>query len=262
MPRALLLDLDETLMPDQASNMAAFAATAGAAVNCYGTLDGPTLATAAQARARQLWRAAPSHTYCMGIGISPSEGLWSRFEGEDADTRSLRVLSVNYRRETWRFALAEQDVADSQLADELAERFGTERRARCEVFADAHSSLSDLARSYALGIVTNGAGCLQREKLAASGLQDYFDVVVVSGEFGAGKPEASIFRHAMAQLDSEPDRTVMIGDSLPRDIDGATAAGLGAIWVNRTGRRRARRHAGVVEIAALTDLRTALDVVV
>jgi FMN phosphatase YigB (HAD superfamily) len=45
----------------------------------------------------------------------------------------------------------------------------------------------------------NGASCLQREKLATAGLEDYFDTVVVSAELGVGKPDPSIFEHALDQ---------------------------------------------------------------
>ena len=95
-----------------------------------------------------------------------------------------------------------------------------------------------MRESHAFALVTNGASCLQREKLVASGLSDYFDVVVVSAEFGAAKPDASIFRHALDQLGSDDKSAVMVGDSLSRDVNGAIAAGLGAVWVNRFGRSR------------------------
>jgi hypothetical protein len=82
-----------------------------------------------------------------------------------------------------------------------------------------------------MAVVTNGASCLQREKLAASGLEERFDAVVVSGELGVGKPDAAMFRHALA-------------------------AGLGAVWINRFGAPGGRD--GVPGIASLAELRGAL----
>ena len=102
-----------------------------------------------------------------------------------------------------------------------------------------------------MAVVTNGAACLQREKLAASGLERHFDAVVVSGELGVGKPDPSVFRHALELLGA--DGGVMIGDSLDRDIDGALAAGLDAVWINRFGSGPGRD--GVPEISSLAELR-------
>ena len=83
--------------------------------------------------------------------------------------------------------------------------------------------------------MTNGESCLQREKLDASGLAGYFDVLAVSGDIGAGKPDPAIFRHALGELGVRPQHAMMVGDSLRKDVDGALAAGLNAIWLNRSG---------------------------
>jgi putative hydrolase of the HAD superfamily len=153
--------------------------------------------------------------------------------------QALRDWFPTYRREAWRLALADQGLDDPQLAEELGEHFARERRARHEVFADAAEVLGQVQESYSLALVTNGAACLQREKLAASGLSEFFEVVVVSADVGAAKPDALIFEHVLSRLGATADGAVMIGDSIPKDIDGALAAGLGAVWVNRDGGRPA-----------------------
>lgn len=257
MKRALLFDLDETLMVEEPAAVAAFTATAQFAATRY-ELDSELLASGARTRARELWYAAPTHGYCKRVGISSWEGLWCRFDGDGADLGALREWSPTYRRESWRLALADQGVDDPALAAELAERFGEERRARHEVFADAAETLAGLAESRPLAVLTNGAGCLQREKLAASGLGDFFQSVVVSADLGAAKPDAAVFRHALGQLGVEGGDAVMVGDSIAKDIDGALAAGLGAVWVNRNGHSAPTDRADVVEISTLSDLPEAL----
>ena len=133
-------------------------------------------------------------------------------------------------------------------------------RARYEVFDDVVATLSELRESYALALVTNGASCLQRDKLAASGLSDYFDAVVVSADLGIAKPAAAPFTHARSLLRVAARATIMVGDSLSRDVDGAIAAGLGAVWLNRSGRTRPEDRPELVEIASLTALRSVLSV--
>ena len=127
-------------------------------------------------------------------------GLWCRYEGDGRNTRELRDWSSTYRRQTWRLALAEQGIEDHSLAEELGERFPLERRARPEVFPDVEAVLQELSAAYVLGVISNGASCLQREKLRASGLGDYFKVVVVSADVGAAKPDESVFRRALAEF--------------------------------------------------------------
>jgi phosphoserine phosphatase len=182
---ALLLDLDDTLVVDAGVAQAAFEATAAAAAERQ-PVDPGALAGDARAHARELWRAAPEAARCRRIGMSSWEGLWCRYEGDGL--ASTRDWAERYRRETWQRALAAQGVEDDGLATELAERFAAERRARNEAFADAAPALEELHREHPLALVTNGASCLQREKLAASGLADRFDVVVVSGDLGLGSP--------------------------------------------------------------------------
>jgi putative hydrolase of the HAD superfamily len=213
------------------------------------------LAIGARARARELWYAAPTHAFCLRVGISSWEGLWCRFEGEEPDVRRLRAWSPTYRREAWRLALADQGIEDASSAEELGDRFVVERRARYEVFDDVVPALSELKGSYAVALVTNGASCLQRDKLAASGLSEFFDAVVVSADLGVAKPDASIFAHARSQLRAAGRATIMIGDSLTRDVDGALAAGLGAVWLNRSGRARPDHRPDLIELASLTALR-------
>src|SRR5207247_8595962 len=111
-----------------------------------GGVEPAALARRARARARELWRAAPTFPYCQRIGISSWEGMWCRFEGKRAELRALRAWAPEYRGATWRRALADQDVVDDELAAELGERFGVERRARHETFADLGAALDALRR--------------------------------------------------------------------------------------------------------------------
>ena len=253
MERALLFDLDDTLVVEEPAAVAAFQATAQVA-GARHDLDVQALAAAARSRARELWYAAPTHPYCMRVGISSWEGLWCRFDGEEPETARLREWSPTYRLKAWELALADQGVNDAELAGTLGERFGLERRSRHETFTDAQACLEELRDSYLLALATNGADCLQQEKLAASGLSEFFDVVVVSAQVGVGKPDASIFRHALSLLGCDEQDAVMVGDSLARDVDGAIAAGLRGVWVNRSQSQRPADRPDLLEITTLSDL--------
>jgi putative hydrolase of the HAD superfamily len=68
-----------------------------------------------------------------------------------------------------------------------------------------------------------------RAQLAHAGLADLVDAAVFSSEVGWRKPSPHIFAAALHALGATADRTVMVGDHVRNDIDGAHAAGLRAI---------------------------------
>ncbi len=106
-----------------------------------------------------------------------------------------------------------------------------------------------------VGLITNGASDIQRTKLDALGIEDWFNVIVVSGEVGKAKPDASIFEVALNELGLEPHDVWHIGDNLEADVAGAKAAGLTAVWLNRSGRlRRESDTEPHIEIRTLSQL--------
>jgi len=252
MRRALLFDLDETLVVDQRVATEAFEATARvAAERC--AVDPRRLAQGARARARALWHAGPELPYRQRIGMSSWEGLWCRFEGDGPQARALARWAPSYRRETWGLALADQGIGRGSLSEELGAQFGLERRARHEVFDDVAPALDALAGEWFFAIVTNGASCLQREKLAGSGLADRFGVVVASGDLGIGKPEREIYDRALALLGVDRSNAVMVGDSHTNDVAGAREAGLAAVWLDRDA-KGGREEQAIASLAALPAL--------
>ncbi len=65
------------------------------------------------------------------------------------------------------------------------------------------------------------------------GIEQMFDVVVISGEVGVAKPDASVFAFALHKLGVEKENAWHVGDSLRTDVAGALGAGLTAVWLNR-----------------------------
>jgi putative hydrolase of the HAD superfamily len=86
-----------------------------------------------------------------------------------------------------------------------------------------------------IGVITNNTVTEQKEKLATFGFAPHVDVLVTSEEAGVAKPDPQIFRLALERLACEPYEAVMIGDAWVQDILGATSAGIRALWLNRNG---------------------------
>ena len=69
------------------------------------------------------------------------------------------------------------------------------------------------------------------------GLNQYFDIVVLSYESGLLKSDPKMFELALKKLKVKKSEAVMVGDSIESDIRGAQAAGIRAILIDRRGVR-------------------------
>jgi len=116
---------------------------------------------------------------------------------------------------------------DRTLGSRVAARFLAESQASFEV---NEPMLERLARRHRLGIVSNFYGNLPTVCDNAR-VRKHFGVIVDSAQIGLLKPDPRIFLAAVEALGVGADRTVMVGDSLARDMAGARAAGMAHIWL-------------------------------
>ncbi|MBW2624283.1 MAG: HAD family hydrolase [Deltaproteobacteria bacterium] len=255
MLKAILFDLDDTLVVEEASAQASFLAACGLAKERYG-IDPEILSASVRKRARELWRTSQAFGYCLALGASSWEGLWARFLGNGPALEYLRQWAPEYRRLSWSRALSDHGISDSALADELAKAYIHERRNRHIVFPDVEDVLNGLKEAYRLALITNGLIDIQHDKIRGAGLERFFDAITVAGEIGVGKPDPKIFRASLEKLGVDPESSVMVGNSLKRDMAGARRAGIKGIWVNRIGGKAA---GDVQPDVVLTDFRELPD---
>lgn len=228
---AVIFDLDDTLIWDERLSRRALMETAaeGAA---RARADAGRLAAAAKAASDELWRAHAPVERCDALGIVAFEGMWGHFDGEEDYLRHLREWTPWFRVEIWRRALAAEGITDDPLASDLGVFFRRRRRELQDRLPGAEEVLHLLRVSgLRIGLLTNGAASLQREKIETSGLGMFFDAAVVSGEIGTGKPEPGIFQHLLGMLGVGARDALMVGNSLARDIFGGKRAGLSTCWL-------------------------------
>ncbi|WP_219837525.1 HAD family hydrolase [Paenibacillus sp. R14(2021)] len=253
--QAVLFDLDDTLLWDDRSVQEAFDATCESAAAETG-VNAKALEEAVRREARALYESYETFPFTKMIGINPFEGLWANFlEGEQAEFRQLQQLAPAYRKEAWTRGLKALGIDNESLGAKLAEQFPAERRKRPYVYEETFDVLNKLKGNYKLLLLTNGSPDLQREKLA--GVPDivpYFDHIIISGEFGKGKPAADIFHHALERLGIEPEHGIMVGDKLTTDILGANTIGMTSVWINRHGMTRSDEIIPTHEIKHLEEL--------
>ena len=250
--RAVIFDLDETLIVEEASNDASVLAAGELAVARRG-VDRLALLAALRTRSRELFLAGPMIDYCRDVGISSREALWGSFTGDDSALLQLRDWMPMYRLRSWMGALNELGIDDRALAAELAEFFVIDRSRRHVVFPESVPVLHDLKKRFRLALITNGAPDIQSAKIDGSNLASFFETIVISGHLGFGKPDPRIFQMTLERLGVAPHEAVMIGDSLNRDVAGAHTAGLRTVWINRYNRTLTDEHP--IPDLQLTDLR-------
>ena len=208
--KALLLDLDDTLIDysggvDQCWEAAVLARTTG-------SVDPRRLVAAVAETRRWFWDDPERH-------------------------RRERVNMLGAWQHIVEFALERLGVAADGLAPAIARDFAARRREVMRLFPDALESLERFRRGgVPLGLVTNGDATQQRDKIERHGLARFFDAVVIEGEFGAGKPEEIVYRHALGELSVAPEDAWMVGDHLEFDVDAPQRLGMRGVWMDRQGR--------------------------
>jgi|GEM_PF-353704 len=105
-----------------------------------------------------------------------------------------------------------------------------------------------------IGVVTNNQVAEQEEKLTYLGVRNLIDLLIVSEEVGASKPDARIYEIALERAAAKASEAVMLGDSWPNDVLGARSAGIRAVWFNRFGQPNPEPNA-VAELTSLLDPR-------
>jgi D-lactate dehydrogenase (cytochrome) len=257
MIKAIFFDLDDTLLWDQKSVKEAFLATCRLAEERFG-IDVNQLEEAVRESARNLYSSYETYEFTQMIGINPFEGLWGDFLDDHEDLKKLKNIVPSYRRAAWTLGLKKLGINDLDFAAELGERFPQERRRAPFVYEETFEVLDQLKNNYQLILITNGSPDLQHTKLSLTPeLIPYFDQIVISGDFGKGKPDPSIFEHALAQLSLQKEEVMMVGDNLMTDILGANRAGIKSVWINRHQKDR-NEVIPAYEIQHLDELLTIL----
>lgn len=243
----ILFDLDDTLIVEWKSAEESFIETisqADFAVNA------DEFVRAIRETARELWYKLPTIDFCRGIGISSWEGLWADFTGDDESFKKLRDLSAAYRFETWNQTLSKFNIHNPEMAHKLSLEFKRIRNTKHILFPETRGTLDKLKSLFKLGLITNGAPDLQWKKIDGGDLRKYFNYITISGEHGYAKPDQKLFEDVLKGLKSEKSRTIMVGDSIIKDIKGARDFGLKTIWINRNK----NESAGITPDYEITDL--------
>lgn len=229
----IIFDLDDTLLWDKKSVKTAFEKTCEYAATLH-KINSTELEDAVRKEARALYESYETYDYTVLIGINPFEGLWGTFDDPTDSFQKMKDIVPSYRTDAWTKGLAALGIDDAKLGVELGERFVAERKAAPFLYEDTFAVLDELKGKYQLVLLTNGAPSLQNLKLEITPeIAPYFDHIIISGDFGKGKPDASIFEYVMEKTGITADDAIMVGDNLNTDILGSSRVGMRNVWINR-----------------------------
>ena len=206
LPRAILFDMDGTILDWQTGMEESWLASCEA--HCDGSYEPARMHEAI--RTRRSW-------------------FWDDFERATRGRMDLDGAS----REIVRAAFADLAIGAEPLAHRIADDYRARRNAGIAPYPGAIETLAALRdQGMPMALVTNGAALSQRTSIERFALARYFDRIVIEGEFGCGKPDERVFRHALAAVGCDPAGAWMVGDSLEADIATPHRLGMHTIWVD------------------------------
>ncbi len=121
--------------------------------------------------------------------------------------------------------------ARRKLAPILAHLYRGISRKRLRLYPDVKRVLDELRQSYRLAIISDAQPCYALPEMKAVGLDDYFDPVIISGQYGFRKPDQRLTAKALDSMNLTPSEVIFVGNDMYRDIYGASRLGIKTILV-------------------------------
>lgn len=145
--------------------------------------------------------------------------------------RQNKITKDELRQERFHRTMQEFFIEDKELALEFNDRYVKTCSIKPHLLPNTKAVLNYLKTNYQLHIITNGFVEAQYVKLKNSGIEKYFDEVIISELLGTAKPDPIIFEHAMKKSGAQIDDSIMIGDDFESDIIGAHQMGIDNIYL-------------------------------
>lgn len=143
-----------------------------------------------------------------------------------------KITKAELNRQRYSYPLERVGINDQELADtfchEALSRIPTKNR----LIDGAIELLEYLRPKYRMYILSNGFTELQSHKMRTTGIDKYFDALILSEEIGVNKPDRKLYEHALQKTASKLEESIMIGDMFETDIVGAANIGMRQIYFN------------------------------
>jgi putative hydrolase of the HAD superfamily len=155
-----------------------------------------------------------------------NQECWKLYQHDKITHLELRYNRLKFSFDALNFKISDEDI--NQISEDYIE-FLTDNN---HLFDGAIEVLEYLKPKYKLHIITNGFANVQDKKINNALLSGYFDTITNSELAGVKKPNSIIFDYALNAAKASKANSIMIGDCLDADVNGALNAGLDAIFFN------------------------------
>lgn len=152
--------------------------------------------------------------------------LWKLYREDKINKETLRYNRLKKTFSRLNFYIS--DALIHQLSSDYIDHLSTFDN----LFHKTIDVLNYLQPKYQLHIITNGFKAVQEKKISNSKIDHYFRTITNSESTGYKKPNPIVFEYALDQAKAKPETSIMIGDSIEADIQGALNIGMQAIWCN------------------------------
>lgn len=187
------------------------------------------------------------------VYVTVRDGLYAAVEAELGEPHFNVRIAGALKRLGYDYDVSSPLVVGA--TDAFCKRFMT----FVKIDEHAESILRKLHGRYKLGVVSNFAipECVIK-LLERQGLEKLFDVIIVSGAVNRRKPHPEIYQKALQALKVAPEETVFVGDTVDADVQGAKAAGMKTIYIERRLQKDAEIAYPTQTIKSLEELNSAL----
>ncbi len=152
--------------------------------------------------------------------------FWALYEKGEMSKERLRS-------ERFYHSFLPYGIDDRELGEKFGEEYLDTMPDQTALMPDALNVLRELhSRGVKMAVVTNGFKEVQYRKLKNSGIDNFFEAVIISEEVGFHKPSPLIFKKAVEAIGADKSATLMVGDDIVNDIEGAQIFGISQYFYN------------------------------
>ena len=152
-----------------------------------------------------------------------NQACWKLYQVDKMTHEELRYQRLKQSFDALRYKISDEAI------DKIAHDYIVFLPDNNQLFEGALEVLDYLSSKYNLHIITNGFAEVQYKKIANSGLEGYFKTVTNSEMAGVKKPHRNIFEFALSLAKTNKENSIMIGDCIEADVQGAINFGMRAI---------------------------------
>ncbi len=172
---------------------------------------------------------------------------WKLYREEKVSKPKLR-----YGRLKDAFDAIDFKVKDNVI-NQLSDDYITYLTTFNNVFEGTYDILEYLEPKYELHIITNGFEEAQTKKIEKANLRSYFKTVTNSEMAGVKKPNPKIFNHALKLAEADPENSIMIGDNIEADVQGAIDVGMQAVLFDYANRNISSNYKTITKLKQLQE---------